>query len=156
MQSLYHSHRSGKYHMNMKCCISCIQPTIIWGDLVQKVDVFANLKTTLQISVYLKYITSGLKEEKKSHGLQCSMQNGMLQSNQCWNLYVFSMNMERHVMYPLLTKSSAAQHFGMGTASPRCQSRVQVVSQLKCTIHVSKNWPYSAKWHMSQLVRVSR
>ena len=35
---------------------------------LQKVDVFTNSKTTLQISVLLNHITSGLDEEKKSYG----------------------------------------------------------------------------------------
>jgi hypothetical protein len=54
--------------MNTNPCVSCTQPTIILDDSVQKVDVFTNSKTTSQIGVYLKYIISGLEEEKKSYG----------------------------------------------------------------------------------------
>ena len=92
--SLRGTHRSGKYHMNTKLCVSCTQPTIIRDDSVQKVDVFTNSRTTSQIGAYLNYITSGLEEAKKSYGWQCNVQNGMLQLNQCQTLYVFFMNVE--------------------------------------------------------------
>ena len=96
--------------MNTNPFVNYTQPIIILDDSVQKVDVFTNSKTTLQIGVLLNHITSGLDEEKKSYGLQCNVQNGRLQLSQCLILYVFLMNMARLTSYLLMAHVTLASN----------------------------------------------
>ena len=65
--------------MNISHSASCTQRTITLDDSVQKVCVFTNLKTTLQICVFPNHIISGLDREKETYGCQHKLQDGKLQ-----------------------------------------------------------------------------
>ena len=68
--------------MNINHSASCTQRTITLDDSVEKVDVFTNWKTTLQICVSPNRIISGLDREKESYGCQHKLQDGKLQLSQ--------------------------------------------------------------------------
>ena len=65
--------------MNINHSASCTQRTITLDDSVEKVGVFTNWKTTLQICVSPNHIISGLDHEKESSGCQHKLQDGKLQ-----------------------------------------------------------------------------